>query len=48
VLAELPTLVQLFGGMLIVAGLVAVRTDEARQPEPEGGEQILTRPVPTP
>jgi len=48
VLAELPTLVQLFGGVLIVAGLVAVRADEARQPELEGGEQILARPVPTP
>jgi drug/metabolite transporter (DMT)-like permease len=30
VLAELPTAVQLLGGTLIVAGLVAVRTDEAR------------------
>ena len=32
VLAELPTPVQLVGGVLIVAGLVAVRADEARRP----------------
>lgn len=32
VLAELPRPVQLLGGALIVAGLVAVRTDEARAP----------------
>ena len=36
VLAELPTPVQLVGGVLIVAGLVAVRADEARVlPGPE-------------
>ena len=32
VLSELPTPIQLVGGALIVAGLVAVRTDEARSP----------------
>jgi hypothetical protein len=31
VLAELPTPIQLVGGVLIVAGLVAVRADEARE-----------------
>lgn len=38
VLAELPTPVQLVGGVLIVAGLVAVRWDEAREiaPGPAG------------
>jgi drug/metabolite transporter (DMT)-like permease len=30
VLAELPTPIQLVGGVLIVAGLIAVRADEAR------------------
>ncbi len=37
VLAELPTPVQLVGGALIVAGLVAVRADEARGPLPAPG-----------
>ena len=39
VLAELPTPIQLVGGVLIVAGLVAVRADEAREQastEPDG------------
>jgi drug/metabolite transporter (DMT)-like permease len=47
VLAELPTLVQLLGGVLIVAGLVAVRADERPAPEPDRDAQVLTRPVPT-
>ncbi|WP_374968261.1 DMT family transporter [Terrabacter sp. BE26] len=47
VLAELPTLVQLLGGVLIVAGLVAVRVDERPASEPDRDEQVLTRPVPT-
>jgi drug/metabolite transporter (DMT)-like permease len=32
VLAELPMPVQLVGGALIVAGVIAVRTDETRSP----------------
>jgi len=47
VLAELPTLVQLLGGVLIVAGLVAVRADERPASEPDRDEPVLTRPVPT-
>lgn len=37
VLAELPTPVQLVGGLLIVAGLAAVRADESRGPAPRDG-----------
>lgn len=48
VLAELPTLVQLLGGVLIVAGLVAVRADERSGPEPTRDEPVLTQPVPLP
>lgn len=43
VLAELPTPVQLLGGVLIVAGLVAVRADESR-----AGVAPLTQPVDAP
>lgn len=43
VLGELPTSIQLVGGALIVAGLVAVRADEASEPadepEPEPGPE---------
>ncbi|MER5334974.1 EamA family transporter [Micromonospora sp. NPDC002717] len=42
VLGELPTVVQLFGGALIVAGVALVRVDELRAPRPEG------RPEPRP
>lgn len=48
VLAELPTVVQLLGGVLIVAGLVAVRADERSRPSPERDEPVLTQPVPLP
>ncbi|MEW1954761.1 DMT family transporter [Terrabacter sp. NPDC080008] len=46
-LSELPTLVQLVGGVLIVAGLVAVRVDESRRPVPHL-DPVLARPVPAP
>ncbi|MEV5763208.1 EamA family transporter [Micromonospora sp. NPDC052213] len=42
VLGELPTVVQLFGGALIVAGVALVRVDELRAPRPE------ERPEPRP
>ncbi|MEU5949830.1 EamA family transporter [Micromonospora sp. NPDC047465] len=42
VLGELPTVVQLFGGTLIVAGVALVRVDELRAPRPE------ERPEPRP
>jgi drug/metabolite transporter (DMT)-like permease len=48
VLAELPTPVQLVGGALIVAGLVAVRTDEAGGSGASEDEPPLTQPCPVP
>src|SRR4051812_46797446 len=52
VLAELPTPVQLAGGLLIVGGLVAVRADELGGPGAGAGgddeEPPLTRPCPIP
>jgi drug/metabolite transporter (DMT)-like permease len=48
VLAELPTTVQLLGGVLIVGGLVAVRADEARGGGTAGEETPLTQPCPIP
>ena len=48
VLAELPTTVQLLGGVLIVAGLVAVRADETRSGGATAVETPLTQPCPIP
>ncbi|GAA2473354.1 DMT family transporter [Terrabacter carboxydivorans] len=48
VLAELPTTVQLLGGLLIVAGLVAVRADEARGASASGEDPPLTQPCALP
>lgn len=48
VLGELPTSIQLVGGVLIVAGLVAVRADESRSVEVVEPAVVVANPDPEP
>ncbi|GAA1560252.1 EamA family transporter [Dactylosporangium maewongense] len=46
VLGELPSMIQLVGGLLIIGGVVLVRIDEFRTPEPQTPSAKPTDPVP--
>src|SRR5690606_27147620 len=47
-LGELPTIRQLLGGMLILAGVTLVRLDELRHPQPAPAPARPPAPVPSP
>jgi drug/metabolite transporter (DMT)-like permease len=44
-LAQLPTLIQAVGGVLIAAGVTLVRIDELRAPTSVGPEELAPEPV---